>query len=143
MLHLADADGVIGLHRYCLHTFGGVGQLTNGNSRTNDSGGTRSFHAEIAEGSLGQDAAMTAMPLQPSNFIVSDADQHQFDWLEGVALQVSCFDHVLLQRPTVRCLDDDVVHRGTTTNHLSLEFNLEERKKCSIAYGCLILFNWV
>lgn len=98
MLHLADADGVIGLHRYCLHTFGGVGQLTNGNNRTNDSGGTRSFLFQStaadknAGGSLGQDPTMTAGLLQPPDSVVGGADQRQFDWLGGIALQVRCFE---------------------------------------------------
>ena len=98
MLHLADADRVIGLHRYCLHTFGGVGQLIDGSNGANVSGGTRSSlsHPRAADrssgDSSGQDTAMTARLLQHPNSIVGgEADQRQFDWLEGVALQVSGF----------------------------------------------------
>lgn len=98
MLHLADADGVTGLHRHCLHTFGGLEQLVTGGDGTMDGESMRSSLShpthtaanKNAGVSLGTSDAVTAMLLQhPSSFVDRDAEQHQFDWLEGIALQVS------------------------------------------------------
>lgn len=113
MLHLADADGVTGLHRHCLHTFGGLEQLVTGGDGTMDGESMRSSLShpthtaanKNAGVSLGTSDAVTAMLLQhPSSFVDRDAEQHQFDWLEGIALQVS--EHAgpcPLQRLTVCC----------------------------------------
>ena len=69
MLHNADADAVVGLHQYCQSTFSAVSQLANA---TRGEPTSRSPPAD--EG--------------PSNGAEHSNDQHQFDWLHGVTLQV-------------------------------------------------------
>ena len=69
MLRNADADAVDGLHQYCQSSFSAVSQLTDA---IRDESTSRSTTAN--EG--------------PSNGAEQSNDQHQFDWLRGVALQV-------------------------------------------------------
>lgn len=69
MLHKADADAVDGLHQYCQSTFSAMSQLANA---TRDESTSRSTPADEGPG-------------KGSEHI---NDQHQFDWLHGVSLQV-------------------------------------------------------
>ena len=94
MLHLADADAVVGLQRYCLHTFAGLQQLTDGSSSRK--GGSKSSSSlsplaqQAGEGSsTGKDDAITAVLQHPSLHVVGSNDHSPLDWLEGVALQAS------------------------------------------------------
>ena len=96
MLHLADADAVIGLQRHCLYAFGGLHQLTDGSHGRKDGSKSSSSLTDRtvggnADGRVGKPSdAVTAVLLHhPHLGMGGDTDQRQFDWLEGIALQVS------------------------------------------------------
>ena len=99
MLHLADADAVTGLRRYCLHTFGGLRQLTDKGRGKKDGNKSSSSLSELTQkagggdagGTVSKDDAITAMLQHPNSFMDGNGEQDHFDWLEGVALQASCF----------------------------------------------------
>lgn len=99
LLLLADADAIIGLRHYCLHTFGGLHQLTDGGGGRKDGSNSSSSLSELTqtagEGNagvaVGKDDAIIAMLQHPNMFVDGSVEQHQFDWLEGAALQVSWF----------------------------------------------------
>lgn len=92
MLHLADADAITGLQQYCLHTFGGLHQL-RGSGRKDGSKSSSSL-SELPQksgdgGTTGKDDVFAAVLQHPSSCVDDNVKQHQFGWLEGVALQAS------------------------------------------------------
>lgn len=70
VLHIADADAVVGLHQYCQRNFSALPQLIHA---ANDE--------EAAESRVGMEG-LSSDSSKPG------ADRQHFDWLYGVTLQV-------------------------------------------------------
>lgn len=78
MLHIADADAVIGLERYCQNTFCAVQQLIEvAGDATHSKASSDSITRLMAKDKAEQNQATS-----------SGLGGKQFDWLHGVALQV-------------------------------------------------------
>ncbi|KAL0019463.1 hypothetical protein WJX77_007420 [Trebouxia sp. C0004] len=71
ILHIADADAVVGLHQYCQRNFSALPQLVHAGSDD-----------EAAESRVGMEG-LSSDSSKPR------ADRQQFDWLYGVTLQAS------------------------------------------------------
>ncbi len=71
ILHIADADAVVGLHQYCQRNFSALSQLIH--------------PANDEEAAAGSRVGMERLTFDSSK---PAADQQQFDWLHGVSLQV-------------------------------------------------------
>ena len=121
LLHASDADAVVGLQRYCRRTFFAVPNLRDGKQ---DDSQISSVIAQLTDGadtkvggaSLITQDALTAKILQQSKQMVpGDADQ-QFDWLEGVALQVSCLESGAATAHLLQCADVPCCLLGYTPN---------------------------
>ena len=71
ILHIADADAVVGLHQYCQRNFSALPQLIHAANNEEAAAGSR----------IGMERLI-------SDSSKPGADQQQFDWLHGVTLQV-------------------------------------------------------
>lgn len=96
MLHLSDTDAIVGLQQYCRQTFCAIPQLRDGKQ---DDSQMEFMMVQLRNGAdsnsggsslITQDALTTKLLQQSKEVVPGNADQ-QFDWLEGVALQVRCF----------------------------------------------------
>lgn len=100
MLHIADADAITGLQHHCLHTFGGLRQLIDGGSGgRRDGSKSSSSLSELTqkasegkiEDTVSKDDPITAVLQHPNLLVDGSNELSPFGWLEGVALQASCF----------------------------------------------------